>query len=202
MTHFSETFGAEHRPIIEFAIENSQKLKLRATREALARGRQARTAAEGAGSNKAKMRESKTNDGAFEKNTASAGRSTNNSTEVPDGDQLGKRKRERKKKEKYRDQNAEAVVSGQETDLKSSPVNDKKRNKKRQKQEKNNFENKDFTNNSKKNSNIHLQTGVKTLGESQVSEKAKPQKSPQVSYFISILKSNCIIEKDIYIVGK
>ncbi|KAG0563691.1 hypothetical protein KC19_8G051800 [Ceratodon purpureus] len=82
-----ETFGSEHRPIIQFAIENSQKLKLRATREALAKGRQARTAAQGDGPNKkAKLEpktkfepkaklESKANDQASEKGTASAGRS-------------------------------------------------------------------------------------------------------------------------------
>jgi hypothetical protein len=71
MILLSETFGADHRPIIEFAIENSQKLKLRATREALAKGRQARTAAQGDGANKkAKKWEPKTNDEASEKVTA------------------------------------------------------------------------------------------------------------------------------------
>lgn len=109
-----ETFGSEHRPIIQFAIENSQKLKLRATREALAKGRQARNAATarpGDGSSKGKKFDSKKDQESFGKRTAGVGNSADDGNEVDDSDRRVKRKREKKNKKKEAGQDTKNAAS-------------------------------------------------------------------------------------------
>jgi len=183
MTHVSETFGPEHRPIIEFAIENSQKLKLRARREALAKGRQARTAKDGFekqgdGSNsKAKKWESKNGEELSVKDTR---RSANDSSEAHDGDQPGKRKRENKNKNKKKaDQKMEVVTSqvGTDTISKGSAVEGKKPNKKRQKLQEGNPVKQD-SNKSKKISSEQTKSSKPTPDKFQGVHKARV--TPQV----------------------
>lgn len=197
LTHVSETFGPEHRPIIEFAIENSQKLKLRASRAALAKGRQARTAANkdgfkrhGDGSNKAKKWESKKG----EESSAGAGRSANDSSEAHDGDQLGKRKRENRSKKKNPDQKMEAVFSkeGRDTEVKGSDVKGNKLSKKRQKLEEGSPGMQGFSgrDNSKKFSSGQTKSSITTPVKVQGDNKARV--TPQVpdEYLQNILSSN------------
>lgn len=180
LTHISETFGPEHRPIIEFAIENSQKLKLRATREALAKGRQARAAAaskdgverQGDGPHKkAKKWESKNGEESSVKDT---GRSANDSSEAHDADQPGKRKREKRNKTKKADQKTEDVLI--DTESGGSAVKGKKPNKKRQKQEEGNPAKQD-RNNSKTISSGQTESTKTTPSKAQGDSKSlvKPQ---------------------------
>lgn len=115
---FPETFGAEHRPIIEFAIENSQILRKRAALAEQAKMRLARQGPGGRvegvrkdvdGSEKKGKRiwEKKPPREKSEKKAPTEGNSASENVEVKEGERPAKRKREKKTWKKKHDENVE-----------------------------------------------------------------------------------------------
>jgi nucleolar protein 4 len=132
MTYLSETFGPEHRPVIQFAIENSQKLKLRATQQALAKGRQARNSATDRqvdGFTKEKKFDSKKDTESSKKRMTGVGNSADNGNEEDEGGRHGKRKREKKNKKNEANQDTKNAVSEELTKDSKSTMKGKKHQK-------------------------------------------------------------------------